>query len=286
MRTVLGFIALLSVLVAPNVSAQYEIYDNFDRSVLNSKRWTAGSVGPLGAVEYARYLENGAMRMHLYGVADRTSTTGSRVRLRNRIYMHPKNTDGLSAFQIRARVDSARIRGCEDPASDVTRVRLFMDLLWFNDGRSTEVEDFEGDVFSSIELMRSDTDDIASDTLRIVGSVFRCEDTQCGVFEQLGESTELGQVKVGTTIDLSSAWDKSNGMIKWRGKVSGASTMKADFEYLSYVPNPQPTFNKEYTATIQVRAEVADCNVAASGSRNPLATMDASIKRVRIKRQN
>lgn len=285
MKTFFSGIALLALLVAPVASAQYEIYDSFDRSVLNSKRWLAGSVGPLGAVEYARYLENGAMRMHLYGVANRTSTTGSRVRLRNRIYMHPRHTEGLSAFQIRARVDSARVRGCSDPASDVTRARLFMDLLWFNDGRSTEVDDFRGDVFASIELMKSDTDGVSNDTLRIVGSVYRCEDSQCGVFGQLGESSELGQVKIGTTIDLSSVWDKSNGLIKWRAKVNGASTMGAEFEYLSYVPNPQPTHNTDYTATIQVRAEVADCNVAASGSQNPLATMDASIKRVRIKRQ-
>ncbi len=286
MKSLFSLTALLTLLFSSSAHAQYEVYDDFDRPVLNSKRWIAGSVGPVGAVEYARYLAKGELRMQLYGIADRERTTGSRVRLRNRIYMHPDAVDGVSAFQVRTRVQSARVRGCLDPAADITRVRLFTDLLWFNDGRSTGVDDFEGDVFSSLELTRSDRDGLSGKALRIVGSVFRCEDSDCRQFNQLGQSLELGEISKGTIVDLSSEWDKTNGLIKWRAKSSGTTPKAADFEYLSFVPNPVQTFNTDYFATVQVRAEVADCDVEGSGSRNPFATMDASILRVRLKRQH
>jgi len=274
----------LLVLTAP-VHAQFVTFDDFNGSVLSAKRWVPGSVGPLGAVEYRRYVAGGELHMGLYGIGGRQTTTGQRVRLRNRVYMHPNLTTGLKTFQMRARVDSTKVRGCADPASDVTRARLFMDLLWFNDGRSTEPGDFTGDVFGTLEMRKSAEADFATSGLSVVGRMFRCEDVACGDYRQLGDSMFLGEVKRGETVDLASNWDRSNGLVKWRAKVSGRPVMAADFDYLSFAPKTVPSHNRDYVASIHLRTEIADCDVAGSGSRTPFSTMNAAISRVRIKRE-
>jgi len=85
MKTARIAVAIAALVTTGAAHAQFELFDEFNGSRLSTKRWVPGSVGPLGAVEYRRYVSGGELRMSLYGVGNRESTTGSRVRLRNRI---------------------------------------------------------------------------------------------------------------------------------------------------------------------------------------------------------
>jgi len=282
LRTVVALLALTTASIA---HAQFVMYDEFNGSKLSSKRWVPGSVGPLGAVEYRRYLSQGELRMSLYGIGNRSTTTGSRVRLRNRIYMHPDAASGLKSFQMRARVDGVKVRGCTAPGADVTRARLFMDLLWFNDGRSSGPGDFTGDVFATLGLRQSTDEDPAAKILSVVGRVFRCEDAGCNDFQQLGSSVRLGEVAQGDVVDLTSNWDRNNALLKWAAKVPGKQVMSGSFDYLSFVSTPVASHNRDYAASIHLRTEIADCDVENSGSRAPFSTMNGAVLWVRTKRE-
>jgi len=282
----LGFVIALTPM-AERVEAQLVVFDEFEGSILNPRKWIPGSVGPTGAVEYARFVSNGELRMRLYGIGDQKETTGEVKRLRNRIYMHPDfGNPSIRAFQTTMRINSGKVRACADPDAATSRARFFMDTLWFNDGRSTGPGDFTGDVFTSIEVRRTSADaDLAPNEFQVLGTINQCGNARCTDFPQLSEPLVLGRIRIGARVQLRVTWRENAQEFKWRAKVKGFPPMVQAYSYGADVAAPSPTFNPGLKMSLQTRVDVPDCNVEASAAPRPFGIMDVAVQNVRILRR-
>jgi hypothetical protein len=108
-----------------------------------------------------------------------------------------------------ARVKSLTVTECAANPR-ITRVRPFrLEIVKFNDGRSTGPTDRTGDYAGRVFASRDGDSTDAPGVLRVEGSLHVCDNADCSSRTRRG-TVQLGTVTVGATFQLRVIWDKPN----------------------------------------------------------------------------
>jgi hypothetical protein len=90
----------------------------------------------------------------------------------------------------------------------ITRARgLRLDMVKFNDGRSTGPKDRTGDYAGRVLAFRDGDSTDAPDVLRVEGSIHVCDNADCSSRTRKG-TVQLGTTSVGATFQIRVIWDQ------------------------------------------------------------------------------
>jgi len=258
---------------APTAKAQFEVYDNFNRSVLNVKKWPNGwmSANVYGA---KRKIENGALTLYVYGRSDTDSDTGG-YRARQQVKFPEGFADTVSAIEFTGKVTKANVRGCDTEPNGLYRARLTNYITWGNDGSSTGPDDLTGDFRTQIGLRRF----AGSSSLSISTFIFRCNDPDCNDLEDLrsGIVPSLGTVAPGQTFTLSQSVKRDANQVVFKSKI-GNTTRTQKYPYRSGISPIVPTAD-DFTAFMP-QTELDNC---LTTGKKPFGFIEAKINSVSIK---
>jgi hypothetical protein len=207
--------ALVGILFDPTTRlthAQTVLFDDFNAPEIDPDKWVGEEVQlqGFGALESIRdidfnpaLLQGRLLMSHRAagGTSSNTGITDSRNRLRARHGRVP------SAVKFDVVVTQVSVIGCATPGSAVSSSRLQSTVFLFNDGSSTGPQDATGDIGMVIGQGRNSNSSDPAGVLQAFGTLFRCADSRCFGFPDLGV-VGLGPVGTGETVTLQMNWDQ------------------------------------------------------------------------------
>jgi len=259
---------------ASNASAQFEVYENFNRSVLDVKKFPAGWMsGDVLAAK--RKIENGKLVLYVYGRNDTTSDEG-RIRARQDISFPEGFGDTVSGIEVTGSIGKANVRGCDSNPDGRYRSRLTNYINWGNDGSSTGPDDQTGDFKSLIGLRRY----VGDPLLYVSTYLWRCADANCDNEEDIrdGGGGDLGAVAVGQNFTIRTTLNRDSNQIVFSSKIGGQRrTLK--YRYRDGISPILPAVN-DFTV-LRPQTELDNCILG--GGKKPFAFIEARIDSVSVK---
>ena len=208
MKTNLGFcIVLFVALMATSVQAQssYYLYDDFNSKTIDPDKWigTYVSTGDTGYLDFVCHIQSGTLHMLNYFYGNTSSDQGS-FRGTNRLLL-PSDTPGIiGTIQVKA----YELTDCFSNSSE-TQVRARIGGGYFKTGTGTLAI---GTVGANIFVRRLSGSTDKANVFEVVGNVYRCNDSYCGISTLLGslEADVLGTLNKGEKVTLQLEWDQAN----------------------------------------------------------------------------
>jgi len=273
-RVVVAAAIAFGMLGTPAANAQFEVYDNFNRNLLDVNKFPAGWMsGDVLAAK--RKIENGKLVMYVYGRNDTTSDEG-RVRARQDVSFPDGFGDTISGIQFTGQISKAGARGCESNPDGRYRSRFTNYINWGNDGSSTGPDDQTGDFKSLIGLRR-----FAGDPLLYVSTyLYRCADPACDNEEDVRDAGggDLGAVAIGQNFTIRTTINRDTNKVKFTSWIGGQRRILS-YQYRDGISPILPAVN-DFTV-LRPQAELDNC-ILGNGKR-PFAFIEARIDSVSVK---
>lgn len=254
---ILGSMLLVSAVpghskpVRPGIEAfgTYEDWSN-PGDTIRSDRWR-GSEDPGGqeVMRKVRHLHLN-MRFRLEG-ATNAGNTGF---IDSANVMATTNPAMINEIAGDAKVKSLTVTECAANAG-ITVARPFrLEIIKFNDGRSTGPTDRTGDYAGRV-FARRDADSVdPPGVLRVEGSIHVCDNPDCSSRTRKG-TVQLGTATVGTTFQLRVTWDQANKQFLFG--LDANPDMPKTYTASDAAPAAVPS------ATVDVRHTAANCTAGA-----------------------
>jgi hypothetical protein len=182
----------------------YEDWSNPNETI-RSDRWRGSEeAGGQEVVRKVRHLHLN-MRFRLEG----TTNAGNTGFIDSANVLATTNPALIDEIAGDAKVKSLTVTECAANPR-ITRARAFrLEIIKFNDGRSTGPADRTGDYAGRVLAFRDSDSTDPPDVLHVEGSIHVCDNADCSSRSRKG-TVQLGTVTVGTTFQLRVIWDKPN----------------------------------------------------------------------------
>lgn len=236
---------------APAIAQEaYVSYDDFQAGPIDPGRWIT--------FERSRSVAGDGLNLTLreYGATSSDVDTA-------KVSWGDDLTNPLPVTQLRAqlRVNAVDVTGCAGNAS-TSRIRARMLATFFNTGNPT-AGNFLGDVLAQVFAYRDAGSADAPGVLRVGGSAFVCNSSDCLATTQIGSFQDLGTLNIGQNTVLQLEWDKAGKRIVFT-RDNGAATGSVSYTQTDAL---QPA---RHLKTLQIRSEIENCTIAP----RPYGAMD------------
>jgi len=234
---------------SPEPFGTYEDWTNPSETI-RSDRWRGGEdAGGQEVTRKVRHLHLN-MRFRLEG-ATNAGNTGFIESANIMAATDPTLIDEIAGD---ARIKSLAVTECA-ANPHITRVRPFrLEIVKFNDGRSTGPNDRTGDYAGRVLAFRDADSTDPPDLLHVEGSIHVCDNATCSTRTRKG-TVQLGTVTVGAPFQIRLIWDKPNKQFLF-GLDLNADQPKS-YTASDAAPAALPS------ATVDVRHTAANCTAGA-----------------------
>lgn len=211
MKTVKSFL-VLAVAVLTSLSAsstwavEWLLYDTFNAKLINPDKWVGRiSTYTTGAelLDTVREIEGNRLHLLSRGYIRTDAVGGESI---GQVQLFFPNPD-IVAIKATIQVKDYELVGCGDDDT-TSRVRARIVGSFFNTATPKQGS-HENNVWAQIRLQRNAGSTDPHNVLRVLGDIFRCNDSACNSTSPVSDSfADLGTARVGQRVTLSLEWDQ------------------------------------------------------------------------------
>jgi hypothetical protein len=228
----------------------FGVYEDWTNPTIRSDRWR-GSEDP-GGQEITRKVAR--MHLNMRFRLEGATNAGNTGFIDSANILGTTNPTQITEMAADAKVKSLTVGECAGNPT-ITRARgLRLDMVKFNDGRSTGPTDRTGDYAGRVLAFRDGDSTDPAGILHVEGSIHVCDQADCSTRTRKG-TVQLGTVTVGKTFQIRVTWDQPNHQFLFG--LDANADMPKKYQATDTAPAVLPS------ATIDVRHTAANCTAGA-----------------------